>query len=91
VSPLIIITRALTGRLRKIAHNNCQKLRGCPASQYLSCEAFRQGLECWQISQPRCSVELRYCLQYGCPVYDRYSAEIEEALREKAMERGVRG
>jgi len=76
--------------LRKIAQNNCRKLRGCPASQYLSCEAYRHGLECWQIDQPRCALELRFCLQYGCPVYDRYSAEIEEALREKALERGIR-
>ena len=70
-----------------IAQNNCRKLRGCPASQYLACEAYKYGLECWQIDEPRCALELRFCLQYGCPVYDRYSAEIEEALREKALER----
>ena len=74
-------------RLINIAQNNCRKLRGCPASQYLACEAYKYGLECWQIDEPRCALELRFCLQYGCPVYDRYSAEIEEALREKALER----
>lgn len=73
-----------------IAHSNCRKLRECPASQYLSCEAYLRGLECWQIDQPRCSRELRFCLQYGCPVYDRFSAEIEEALRVKALGRGAR-
>jgi hypothetical protein len=73
-----------------MAQNSCRRLRGCPASQYLSCEAFKRGLECWQVNEPRCALELRYCLQYGCPVYDRYSMEIEEALREKALERGVR-
>ncbi|MDY6794278.1 MAG: hypothetical protein SWK76_03205 [Actinomycetota bacterium] len=66
--------------------NNCYRLRGCPASQYLFCEAYKRGLECWQIDEPRCTLELRFCLQHGCPVYERYSAEIEEALREKAME-----
>lgn len=70
-----------------IAYQDCRQLRGCPASQYLDCEAFRRGLQCWQIDQPRCSLELRFCLQYGCPVYERYSSEIEEALREKALER----
>jgi hypothetical protein len=73
--------------LIEIAQNACRKLRECPASQYLTCEAYRRGLECWQIDQPRCAKELRFCLQYGCPVYDRYSTEIEEALREKALER----
>jgi len=73
-----------------IAQNHCRKLRGCPASQYLACEAYRRGLECWQIDQPRCSQELRFCLQYGCPVYDRFSSEIEEALRLKALERSAR-
>lgn len=71
----------------KIAQANCSKLRGCPASQYLNCEAYRRGLLCWQISEPRCTTELRFCLQYGCPVYDRYKNEIEEALRERALER----
>lgn len=70
-----------------IAVNQCSRLRGCPASQYLVCEAYRKGLECWQVEQPRCTLELRFCLQYGCPVYDRYNVEIEETLRERALER----
>lgn len=67
--------------------NMCSRLRGCPASQYLACEAYQRGMECWQVDQPRCSLELRYCLQYGCPVYERYSAEIEEALQARALEK----
>lgn len=67
--------------------NECSRLRGCPASQYLACEAYLRGLECWQVEQPRCTLELRLCLQYGCPVYERYSREIEEALRERALGR----
>ncbi|OFW55963.1 MAG: hypothetical protein A2W01_05860 [Candidatus Solincola sediminis] len=73
--------------MRNIARNNCQKIKGCPASQYLSCEAFKRGLECWQVDEPRCAVELRFCMQYGCPVYDRYSQEIEHALKDRALER----
>ncbi|MBC7247808.1 MAG: hypothetical protein H5T73_08510 [Actinobacteria bacterium] len=70
-----------------MALHDCRQLRGCPASQYIACEAFRRGMQCWQIEQPRCTLELRLCLQYGCPVYERYSSEIEEALRERALER----
>lgn len=70
-----------------MAQYECRRLRGCPASQYLSCEAYRRGQECWQVDDPRCTTELRFCLQYGCPVYDRYKAEIEEALRVRALER----
>ncbi len=79
----------LTGwrRLRNIARNNCQKIKGCPASQYLLCEAFKRGLECWQVEEPRCAMEMRFCLQYGCPVYDRYPQEIEQALKDRALER----
>jgi hypothetical protein len=53
----------------------------------MNCEAYRHGLECWQVEEVRCASELRFCLQYGCPVYDKYKVEIEEALREKALER----
>ncbi len=67
--------------------NMCSRLRGCPASQYLTCEAYRRGLECWQVEQPRCVLEMRFCLQYGCPVYERYGAEIDEALRNRALGR----
>ncbi len=74
-------------RLTEIARNTCRSLRGCPASQYLSCEAYRSGLECWQIDEPRCSRELHFCMQFGCPVYDRYKEEIEATLRERALER----
>ena len=70
-----------------MARNTCRSLRGCPASQYLRCQAYLQGLECWQVDEPRCTLELRYCLQYGCPVYDRYKSEIEVSLRERALER----
>lgn len=66
--------------------NRCAKIKECPASQYLRCEAWLEGMDCWEIASPRCSAGLRLCLQYGCPVYERYSAEIEAALRDRAME-----
>ncbi len=66
--------------------NHCAKIRGCPASQYLRCEAWLEGLECWEISAPRCANDLRLCMQYGCPVYDKYSSDIEASLKTKAME-----
>lgn len=73
--------------MSNIARNNCQKIKACPASQYLFCEAFKMGLECWQVSEPRCSSEMRLCMQYGCPVYDRYTTEIEQALKDRALEK----
>jgi hypothetical protein len=66
--------------------NRCAKIKGCPASQYLSCRAYAESLDCWQISSPRCSADLRICIQYGCPVYERFKAEIENTLKERAME-----
>jgi hypothetical protein len=66
--------------------NHCAKIKECPASQYLLCEAWLEGLECWEIASPRCSAGLRLCLQYGCPVYERYTTDIEAALKDRAME-----
>lgn len=65
--------------------SRCQELRKCPASQYLACEAYLKGLECWQVADPRCTSDLQYCMQYGCPVYDAFREEIEDALKARAM------
>ncbi|MEJ5186112.1 MAG: hypothetical protein WHT46_03420 [Candidatus Geothermincolales bacterium] len=65
--------------------NRCRELRGCPASQYLACEAWREGSNCWEVEDPRCSVGLEKCMRYGCPVYSLYSKEIEEELKRRAL------
>lgn len=66
--------------------NRCAKLKECPASQYLRCEAWSSGMDCWEVASPRCSSGLHLCLQYGCPVYERFNAEIEATLKSRAME-----
>ncbi len=66
--------------------NRCAKLKECPASQYLKCEAWLEGMDCWEMPSPRCSSGLHLCLQYGCPVYEKYPVEIEARLKSRAME-----
>jgi len=66
--------------------NRCAKIRGCPASQYLNCPAWRASVDCWESDSWRCTSDMRLCLQYGCPVYERYPERIESALRARAAE-----
>lgn len=66
--------------------NRCARLKECPASQYLKCEAWLDGLDCWEVLSPRCSSGLHLCMQYGCPVYERFSADIEATVKSRAME-----
>jgi hypothetical protein len=66
--------------------NRCARIRGCPASQYLSCKAWLESVECWETDSPRCSADFRLCLQFGCPVYEKYTERMDNALRARAQE-----
>jgi hypothetical protein len=59
--------------------NLCGKysMRGCPASQYLNCEAYATGKNCWEIAKKPC------CKQVNCEACIRCSIflkgrEVEE-------------
>lgn len=72
--------------------SRCYELRGCPASQYLYCEAYTSGLRCYQVPNPRCTKDLLFCMQMGCPAYDAWSSDIDAEMRSRAMETvGSRG
>ncbi len=66
--------------------SRCQELRGCPASQYLNCEAYREGLRCFEVAQPRCTRDLLLCMQLGCPAYDHWAPEIDSEMKRRALE-----
>ncbi len=66
--------------------SRCYELRGCPASQYLNCEAYTSGLRCYQVPRPRCTKDLLFCMQMGCPAYNAWSSEIDAEMRSRAME-----
>lgn len=56
--------------------NFCSKhgIRGCPASFYLSCPAYKENKNCWEVeNKPCCSAQnLTKCR--ACPVFTKARA-----------------
>lgn len=54
----------------------CGELKGCPASHYMTCEAYLQQVNCWEIKKGcMCHVN-EDCST--CVVYVRYQALFDE-------------
>ncbi|MEW6618583.1 MAG: hypothetical protein AB1422_14665 [bacterium] len=49
--------------------NKCFNIKGCPASFYLMCEAYRQSKNCFEVKNPACchNHTLQECKK--CPFY----------------------
>lgn len=60
---------------------NCWEIKKCSAAQYLNCKAYQEQKHCWEVSNPRGSRSMLLCVQMGCPVYDRYTAEIDREIQ----------
>lgn len=47
----------------------CYEVRGCPASHYLNCAAYRQEINCWEATNIPCCKrnDKERCSQ--CPIY----------------------
>jgi hypothetical protein len=62
--------------------NHCRdyKVRGCPASFYLSCPAYRSSKNCWEVQKkPCCPAEnLSKCV--ACAVFAKGRAVMKEEL-----------
>ncbi len=53
----------------------CFELKGCPVSHYMNCPAFKEGVNCWEISKgclchnyPDCNV---------CPLYEKHLNDLK--------------
>ena len=51
--------------------NLCVVTRGCPASLYMSCRGFKDGLDCWQIERKPCCRNTDLSICFSCEVYSR--------------------
>ncbi|MDI6735846.1 MAG: hypothetical protein QME42_06590 [bacterium] len=56
----------------------CFEIRGCPASHYLNCVAYRNGLNCWETPQIPCCKrnDKERCPQ--CPIYQTVVGKSEK-------------
>gem|GEM_PF-3353569 len=51
--------------------NLCVVARGCPASLYMSCRGFKDGLNCWEIDAKPCCRDNDLSICLGCAVYTK--------------------
>jgi hypothetical protein len=56
----------------RLGENRCQQARLCSASQYLICEAYREGtLNCWEVEGKPCCKRDAFARCEECFVYLR--------------------
>ncbi len=55
--------------------NYCHRIRKCPASQYLSCEAYAKGTNCWEIAEKPCCKRRTFDRCEECWVYQAFLSE----------------
>jgi len=47
----------------------CLEARGCPASHYLICEAYKEKKSCWEVADVPCCKRKNKDRCIECPVY----------------------
>ncbi|MCE5313485.1 MAG: hypothetical protein ABFD49_01770 [Armatimonadota bacterium] len=47
--------------------------RGCPASFYLSCRGYAEGLNCWELDEKPCCPTSDPAVCKKCAVYIKYN------------------
>lgn len=60
------------------------KIRGCPASFYLSCPAYLGDMNCWEAQDKRCCSTQNLAKCSVCPVHDRARAAMAGEERSTA-------
>ena len=43
--------------------------KGCPASSYMRCRAYKEGLNCWEVRNKPCCPDTDSSTCTGCKVY----------------------
>lgn len=57
----------------------CWELKGCPASQYIECEAYKREVDCWDIKQGCLCFSVNECGE--CPLFIRHLEDSEVEIR----------
>jgi len=50
--------------------NSCWDIKGCPASHYMDCAAYKQRTSCWKIKQGCCCSTYEICEK--CVIYKNH-------------------
>ncbi|MDD5090130.1 MAG: hypothetical protein PHQ23_04360 [Candidatus Wallbacteria bacterium] len=51
---------------------HCWDIHVCPAAEYLSCEAYKSGKNCWEVREKPCCKRNDFARCLTCPVYLQY-------------------
>lgn len=51
---------------------NCWNIKGCPASHYIKCEAYRRRVDCWALSDRRGCLCHLFETCDPCPIYRKH-------------------
>lgn len=60
--------------------NKCSdyNVKGCPASYYLKCSAYAEGMNCWEVASVPCCSKSMLSECRDCEVYRRGKSQQEE-------------
>lgn len=58
--------------------DSCWDLKGCPASYYTECSAYKKKVSCWEIKEGCLCRSYQDC--HECPIFIKH----QEQLREEA-------
>lgn len=57
--------------------NLCSNTRGCPASLYMNCQGYKDGLNCWEVNDKPCCLDTDRSRCRSCEVYKVYTRSKE--------------
>lgn len=58
----------LEGKMRK-----CWDIKGCPASHYMNCVAYKEQVSCWEMKEGCICGSYSECEE--CPIYKEYKGK----------------
>jgi len=64
--------------------SNCWDLKGCPASHYINCVAYRKKTNCWEIREGCLCHAYDSCKQ--CPIFVKYEQEQRDYMEGKPQQ-----
>ncbi|MDD2717393.1 MAG: hypothetical protein PHW04_16000 [Candidatus Wallbacteria bacterium] len=51
---------------------HCWDIHACPACHYLYCEAYKQGINCWEVKIKPCCKRQDFARCQKCGIYQEY-------------------
>ena len=67
--------------------NKCSdyNVKGCPASYYLKCSAYAEGMNCWEVTRVPCCAKSMLSECRDCEVYRRGKSQQEQETSDSSL------